>query len=105
MFILTALNLPSFNQMIGMLLKPIIGQMMEVVGDMSGGTFVGTVYLTVADVAAALKVSKMTIYRQIRSGALPAAQFGRSFRISEADMNGYVKKAETAHSEPSQGHL
>ncbi|HEY1968101.1 MAG TPA: helix-turn-helix domain-containing protein [Pseudonocardia sp.] len=37
--------------------------------------------LTVAEVAAKLRVSKMTIYRMVNSGELPAFKVGRSFRI------------------------
>jgi excisionase family DNA binding protein len=37
--------------------------------------------LTVAEVAATLRVSKMTIYRMVNGGDLPAFKVGRSFRI------------------------
>lgn len=37
--------------------------------------------LTVEEVAAMLRVSKMTIYRQIHYGALPHIKVGRSFRV------------------------
>lgn len=38
-------------------------------------------FLTVAEVAAKVRVSKMTIYRLIQAGELPAVRVGRSFRI------------------------
>lgn len=39
-------------------------------------------YLTVAEVAQRMRVSKMTVYRLVHSGELPAVRFGRSFRVS-----------------------
>jgi excisionase family DNA binding protein len=40
-------------------------------------------FLTVAEVADMLRVSKMTVYRLVHSGELPAIRFGRSFRVPE----------------------
>ena len=40
-------------------------------------------FLTVAEVATAMRVSKMTVYRLVHSGELPAVRVGRSFRVSE----------------------
>lgn len=42
--------------------------------------------LTAAEVASMLRVSKMTIYRLIHSGELPAVRVGRSFRIPRASL-------------------
>ena len=39
---------------------------------------------TVAEVAAAMRVSNMTVYRLIRSGELPALRVGKGYRIFEA---------------------
>jgi len=47
-------------------------------------------YLTVGEVAAALRVSNMTVYRLINSGKLPALRIGRSFRLREVDLNEYL---------------
>lgn len=41
-------------------------------------------FLTVAEVAAMMRVSKMTVYRLVHSGELPAIRFGRSFRVPES---------------------
>lgn len=41
-------------------------------------------FLTVAEVAEMMRVSKMTVYRLIHSGELPAIRFGRSFRVPES---------------------
>lgn len=49
--------------------------------------------LDVLTVAQRLKVHRMTVYRLIHSGALPAVQVGRSYRISEKDFDTYLKKA------------
>ena len=38
--------------------------------------------MTVIEVAAALRVSKATVYRLVRSGALPGRHMGRTVRIS-----------------------
>ncbi len=50
-------------------------------------------FLTVAEVAAAMRVSKMTVYRLVHSGELPAVRVGRSFRVSEEDMHDYLKNS------------
>jgi excisionase family DNA binding protein len=49
--------------------------------------------MTVAEVASALRVSKMTIYRLIRSGELTALRVGRSFRVPEPDFRAYLEAA------------
>ena len=43
-------------------------------------------WLTVAEVALALKVSERTIRRLIADGSLPAVHIGRSVRIRPADL-------------------
>ncbi|WP_035779914.1 helix-turn-helix domain-containing protein [Arthrobacter sp. H14] len=53
--------------------------------------------LTVAEVAAALRVSKMTVYRKVHSGELPSIQFGRSFRVPVAAIEAYLPKTTGAH--------
>jgi excisionase family DNA binding protein len=46
---------------------------------------------TVAEVAAAMRVSNMTVYRLIRSGELPALRVGKGYRIFEADLERFLK--------------
>ncbi len=41
-------------------------------------------FLTVAEVADTMRVSRMTVYRMVHSGELPAIRFGRSFRVPES---------------------
>lgn len=40
-------------------------------------------FLTVAEVAEVMRVSKMTVYRMVHSGDLPAVRMGRSFRVPQ----------------------
>lgn len=47
-------------------------------------------YVTVAEVAALLRVSNMTVYRLVQAGQLPAVRVGRSYRIREEDVDSYV---------------
>ena len=46
---------------------------------------------TVAEVAAVMRVSKMTVYRLVHSGELASVQVGRSFRIPERAVHDYLK--------------
>jgi excisionase family DNA binding protein len=48
-------------------------------------------YLTAAEVATIMRVSKRTVYRLIHSGKLEATFVGRSFRISEQAVNQYLR--------------
>jgi excisionase family DNA binding protein len=50
-------------------------------------------FLTVAEVAAAMRVSKMTVYRLVHGGELPALRVGRSFRVPEDAVNEYLRKS------------
>lgn len=54
--------------------------------------FKGVELLTVPEVAAVLRVSKMTVYRKVHSGELPSVHFGRSFRIPASAMDEYLPK-------------
>jgi excisionase family DNA binding protein len=58
-------------------------------------------FLTVAEVAAVMRVSKMTVYRLVHSGEMPAVRVGRSFRVPEKAVTEYlagsiVDSADTA---------
>ena len=52
-----------------------------------------TKFLTIAEVAAMMRVSKMTVYRLVHNGELPAVRVGRSFRVTEADVDEYLRKS------------
>jgi excisionase family DNA binding protein len=41
-------------------------------------------FLTVAEVAEIMRVSKMTVYRLVHAGELPAIRFGRRYRVPES---------------------
>ena len=43
-------------------------------------------FLTVAEVAELMRVSKMTVYRMVHAGELPAIRFGRSYRVPESSV-------------------
>jgi excisionase family DNA binding protein len=53
-------------------------------------------FLTVAEVAAIMRVSKMTVYRLVHSGELDAIRVGRSFRVPEQAVSGYLREAFVA---------
>ncbi|OUM40225.1 helix-turn-helix domain-containing protein [Arthrobacter sedimenti] len=46
--------------------------------------------LTVAEIAARMRVSKMTVYRLVQSGALNGVRFGRSYRVPETAVEQYL---------------
>ena len=50
-------------------------------GAAEGQSVTRTQFLTVAEVAALMRVSKMTVYRLVHNGELPAVRVGRSFRV------------------------
>ena len=50
-------------------------------------------FLTVAEVATELRVSKMTVYRMVHDGVLESVNINkRSFRIRRADLDSYLRK-------------
>jgi excisionase family DNA binding protein len=51
----------------------------------------GTQFLTVAEVAALMRVSKMTVYRLVHGGELPAVRVGRSFRVHAKAVHDYLE--------------
>jgi excisionase family DNA binding protein len=50
-------------------------------------------FLTVAEVASMMRVSKMTVYRLVHAGDLPAARVGRSFRVPKHAVEDYLRGA------------
>ncbi|WP_235871213.1 helix-turn-helix domain-containing protein [Rhodococcus spongiicola] len=56
-----------------------------------GAGLAGTQFLTVAEVAALMRVSKMTVYRLVHSGELPAVRVGRSFRVHAKAVHDYLE--------------
>ena len=64
----------------------------------SSGDISDSRFLTVAEVAAMMRVSKMTVYRLVHAGTLPAVRVGRSFRVPEKAVHDYLDQSyvETA---------
>ncbi|MGO1319201.1 MAG: helix-turn-helix domain-containing protein [Galactobacter sp.] len=56
--------------------------------------FANARFMTVAEVADVMRVSKMTVYRLVHSGELPAVQFGRSYRVPENAVEAYLGSAQ-----------
>ncbi|MBB3674805.1 helix-turn-helix domain-containing protein [Modestobacter versicolor] len=52
-------------------------------------------FLTVVEVAAIMRVSKMTVYRLVHGGELAAVRVGRSFRVPESAVRQYLAGART----------
>ena len=55
------------------------------------GEFKDVRFLTVAEVATIMRVSKMTVYRLVHGGELPAVRVGRSFRVPEQAVHDYLR--------------
>ena len=49
-----------------------------------------TRFLTVAEVAQIMRVSTMTVYRLIKAGDLASVRVGKSYRLSEDDIDRYL---------------
>ena len=52
--------------------------------------------MTVSETAARLRVSKMTVYRMVHSGELPAVRIGRGFRIHRQHLAEFLRAAHDA---------
>ncbi len=48
-------------------------------------------FLKVSEVAAMLRVSKMSVYRMIHCGDLEAVRFGRNVRVPEQAVDAYLR--------------
>ncbi|KNC19310.1 hypothetical protein AC792_06905 [Arthrobacter sp. RIT-PI-e] len=45
---------------------------------------------TVAEVAAMMRVSKMTVYRMVQAGTIDSIRFGRSYRVPQSAVRNYL---------------
>jgi len=54
--------------------------------------FVSGGLLTVAEVASAMRVSNMTVYRLIKGGELPAVRVGKNYRLRESDLERFLEE-------------
>jgi excisionase family DNA binding protein len=48
-------------------------------------------FLTVAEVADGMRVSKMTVYRLVHAGELPAVRVGKSYRVPQDALDRYLE--------------
>ena len=53
-------------------------------------------FMTVTEVADMMRVSRMTVYRMIHSGDLPAVRFGRSYRVPQEAVQAIVTDTDAA---------
>jgi excisionase family DNA binding protein len=53
-------------------------------------------FLTVAEVADGMRLSKATVYRLVQAQEIPAVRFGRSYRVAEAAVADYIARAGLA---------
>lgn len=51
-------------------------------------------FLTVQETATIMRVSKMTVYRLIKSGTLGSKRIGRSFRVKSESLKQYLADAD-----------
>lgn len=59
------------------------------------GNFADTRFMTVTEVAEMMRVSRMTVYRMIHAGELPAVRFGRSYRVPESSVEQVLQTGTT----------
>jgi putative molybdopterin biosynthesis protein len=52
-------------------------------------------FYLVEELAAALRVSNMTIYRYIKKGKIKAYKIGKEFRIGNAEFDAFLRKVKT----------
>ena len=62
-------------------------------GESLFGGLSSVAFLTVAEVANLMRVSKMTVYRLLHSGELAGVRVGRSFRVPESAVHNYLRDA------------
>lgn len=60
-------------------------------------------FLTVAEVAEIMRVSKMTVYRLVHNAELPAVRVGRSFRVPESAVDAYLRDSYVDRQDTSTG--
>ncbi len=78
-----------------MAMRPVPGQPMTAAPVMQRPAPRTVSFLTVTEVAAIMRVSKMTVYRLVHAGELAAVRVGRSFRVPEPAVRDYLAGART----------
>ncbi|UZN02334.1 helix-turn-helix domain-containing protein [Cellulomonas sp. S1-8] len=64
-------------------------------GEEQGGPQGRVRFLTVVEVADLMRVSRMTVYRLVHAGELPAVRVGRSFRVPQDALDAYLRSSAT----------
>ena len=59
-------------------------------------SFANAKFMTVTEVAEMMRVSRMTVYRMIHAGDLPAVRFGRSYRVPQEAVQAIVSDTDAA---------
>lgn len=62
-------------------------------------------YLTVAEVADMMRLSRMTVYRLVHGGELPAVRVGRSFRVPQDALEAYLAASSVDRAVEDEGRL
>jgi excisionase family DNA binding protein len=73
--------------------EPVAAEPVPAAAPARDGPLAQVKFLTVAEVAALMRVSKMTVYRLVHSGELTAVRVGRSFRVPEKAVHEYLRDA------------
>jgi excisionase family DNA binding protein len=63
----------------------------------------GVRFLTIAEVALVLRVSKMTVYRLVHAEELAAIRVGRSYRVPDTAVSQYLHSAAVTSSRHRYG--
>jgi len=70
---------------------------------------VPTDVMTVEQVADYLQLNKLTVYKYIRTGRLPASKLGKSYRVRMSDVNWFLENAKQAKGRatraPAERHI
>lgn len=86
---MAAMRAPEVNRFMAASDKP--GDRNEFAEPRAAGANSASQFLTVAEVAALMRVSKMTVYRLVHNGELPAVRVGRSFRVHAKAVHDYLE--------------
>ncbi|MBI4260154.1 MAG: helix-turn-helix domain-containing protein [Actinobacteria bacterium] len=62
---------------------------------MARDSFYQARFVTVSEVAQLMRVSRMTVYRLINQGELPAVRVGRGYRLREDEVHHYLNQRYT----------
>ncbi len=60
------------------------------VSDISLNDYPDEAFMTINEVAAVMRVSKMTVYRLVKAEEIPCSYAGRSFRIQAKAVRAYL---------------